>query len=518
MPSSTLSGTHSFDSVLPNWLTPYLEHSVLKEICEDFGSPFNLNDTSTFKENIAELRSYSESLELEIKPFFARKANKCLGYIQAAKDEGIGVDVASFAELEQVLNAKIPGRDIVCSAAIKNMELIELSVRNHVTIAADNLNELREIASIANRLRKTVEICPRIAGFTFQSKTNSSRFGFSISTLPELARELKSNKLFDKINCVGLHFHLTGYAAKDRHMALAELVDTVESCEALKETIRFIDIGGGFPVQYVQQPEGWRAFWSAQHESLRSQAEQSDPQYITDKAESPTSLFNSRGATALIKQSDVYPVCQKPADLQWFQTLVGVGTSNDLRARLKKLEVILHCEPGRWLLKNCGATIARVAVVKRDTYGRQCVFVEMNHTQCRTGSKEFFVDPLLISDTELTEVEPSANDFSLANGKQSAEAHIYGAYCTENDLIFARSFQFKSEPRVGQFLVILNTAGYFMHFHESRSHQLPLAANLLVQPKGMLQQDPIDQIYGDDRYTARSYNYLKSESGCLKSA
>ena len=40
---------------------------------------------------------------LDLKIFFARKANKCLALVDEAAQLGLGVDVASEAELRQVL-------------------------------------------------------------------------------------------------------------------------------------------------------------------------------------------------------------------------------------------------------------------------------------------------------------------------------------------------------------------------------------------------------------------------------
>ena len=36
--------------------------------------------------------------------------------------------------------------------------------------------------------------------------------------------------------------------------------------------------------------------------------------------------------------------------------------------------------------------------------------------------------------------------------------------------------------RAGDLLAFPNTAGYLMHFLESRSHQFPLAKNVFIQP------------------------------------
>ncbi|MBW4095757.1 MAG: Y4yA family PLP-dependent enzyme, partial [Acidobacteria bacterium] len=53
-------------------------------------------------------------------------------------------------------------------------------------------------------------------------------------------------------------------------------------------------------------------------------------------------------------------------------------------------------------------------------------------------------------------------------------------YCIEEELILRRRFEFPASVGAGDMLAIPNTAGYLMHIVESASHQLPLAANVLL--------------------------------------
>ena len=59
---------------------------------------------------------------------------------------------------------------------------------------------------------------------------------------------------------------------------------------------------------------------------------------------------------------------------------------------------------------------------------------------------------------------------------------LTGAYCIENELLSWRSLRFPHGIAAGDLVVWPNTAGYFMHFLESRSHQFPLARNLVLEP------------------------------------
>lgn len=75
---------------------------------------------------------------------------------------------------------------------------------------------------------------------------------------------------------------------------------------------------------------------------------------------------------------------------------------------------------------------------------------------------------------------------------QAIEGYLVGAYCTESELISLRRFRFPKGVAVGDLLVFPNTAGYLMHFLESRSHQFPLAKNVVIDDQGMAELDRIE--------------------------
>ena len=72
------------------------------------------------------------------------------------------------------------------------------------------------------------------------------------------------------------------------------------------------------------------------------------------------------------------------------------GRRRSLAEAIRQRELHLRCEPGRALLDGCGMTAARVAFRKQRGDGTWLIGVEMNRTQCRSGSDDFLVDPLLI--------------------------------------------------------------------------------------------------------------------------
>ncbi len=83
------------------------------------GSPLNLIEPAPMGRNAAELTQAASARGLDLRIFFARKANKALALVDEAMSLGLGVDVASEQELRQALERGVPAEDIVVTAAIK---------------------------------------------------------------------------------------------------------------------------------------------------------------------------------------------------------------------------------------------------------------------------------------------------------------------------------------------------------------------------------------------------------------
>lgn len=121
-------------------------------------------------------------------------------------------------------------------------------------------------------------------------------------------------------------------------------------------------------------------------------------------------------------------------------------------------------------MDGCGVSVAQVEFRKQNADGDWLIGLAMNRTQCRTTSDDFLVDPIVISQT------PAAGESMPLT---PMTGYLVGAYCTECELISLRRLTFPRGISRGDLVVFPNTAGYLMHFLESRSHQFPLAKNLI---------------------------------------
>ena len=433
-----------------------VEPSRLAEWVDAHGSPVNLIDPEPMERNAAELSEAAAARDVSLRLFFARKANKAIALVDEADRLGLGIDVASERELRQVLDRGVSADDVIVTAAIKPLPLLELCLETGTVVAIDNRDELRLLGEVASSAGKPARIAIRLAP-TLLRGAAPTRFGMTAREIAVLD-ELES----DDFEVVGVHFHLDGYDAAHRVAAIGESLGVVDYLRDRKHPVGFLDMGGGIPMSYLDSADEWDVFWSEHERALRG-----------DRSEI-TLDGHALGKT--------YPYHQAPVRGDWLGRILdsplAAGTvAEELRTR----ELELRMEPGRSLLDGCGMTVARVEFRKQRSDGTWLIGLAMNRTQMRSTSDDFLVDPLLVRPPDV--VGPT----------ERIEGYLVGAYCIERELISWRRFSFPYGVAVGDLVAFPNTAGYLMHILESASHQIPLARNLVVQG-GEATLDPIEDV------------------------
>lgn len=459
-------GIVPLDARLEPWQVAICEERRrLTEVIDAYGSPVNLLNPDPLRRNAAELEREARARNVVMRVFFARKANKALCFVRRAADLGLGVDVAGERELRQVLDIGIHPRDVILTAAVKPEAVVELAVRRGVTIALDNADETRLVRHVAERQGTrapvAVRVAPQIPG------RPRSRFGLEVAEADGIVGDPDRGAL----TVHGVHFHLDGYRVADRIDALGPALELVDRLRSAGHPVAFVDIGGGIPMSYLDDGSQWERFWEAHRDGLRGRRAP-----LTFGAEG---LGLMSIDDAIVGEPRVYPYFQRPVRGAWLAQLLdaSIDGGRTVAAALRERGLELRCEPGRSLLDGCGMTAARVEFRKR--HGDDwLVGLAMNRTQCRSTSDDFLVDPLLAGG-------------GAAEG--AMEGYLVGAYCIERELLTWRRLRFPRGVAVGDVVVFPNTAGYLMHILESTSHQMPLAANLVVSGRDV-EPDGIDQL------------------------
>jgi len=447
------SGVAPLPARLEPWQVAVMSaQAALSSAIRSHGSPVNVLDPGPMERNVEELRS-AVPHDLTLRVFFARKSNKALAFVDEARRLGLGVDVASDGELRQVMDRGLAPNRVIVTAAVKPRPFLERCAATGVTVALDNLDELRLAGDVAAAAGTTMPVAIRLALRPADGAT-PTRFGMDPPTIRDALDEpaITNGTLVP----VGVHFHADGYRVADRVNGVDQALEAVAALRTRGHRPAFVDIGGGIPMAYLERDD-WERFW--------------------DRHRREPVTFDRHPL------GSVYPMWQSPTRGAWLREVLTSRLPCDGREVGRALadeHLALHCEPGRSLLDGCGMTVARVEFRKPHGDGGMVVGVAMNRTQCRSATDDCMLDPLLL---------PTGD--GSAPPAPAEEGYLVGAYCIERELLTWRRMRFPRGVRPGDLIVFPNTAGYLMHILESASHQIPLARNL-VHVDGTLHVDAID--------------------------
>lgn len=452
---------------LEPWMRALLKFDKCFDLVKQFGSPVNVIAIEPLLRNAAALQNVASDHAIEFRAYFARKANKCLAFVNAAIDSNCGIDTASENEVLQCLSLGVAGSDMICTAAVKSERLVRLCLQHRICIVVDNSDELELIRKIIAETHRRPVIALRLGGFEHKGQSLLTRFGFDAQRDREMIGRIDAKEL----PVGGVHFHLDGYDASQRVSAIAESLRWVDELRLQGHPVEFIDMGGGFPMSYIESGDQWDAFWEAHRQSLLGQRDA-----ITYRRHGLGCMHHDG---RIVGRPNVYPFFQSPVGADWFSGVLShMLDKGSVAAAIRNRGLELRCEPGRSLLDGCGVTMARVEFCKQNADDDVLVGLSMNRTQCRTTTEDFLVDPIVLC----------CNDRS----NRPQNGYLVGAYCTESELISLRKLQFPNGIQRGDLVAFPNTAGYLMHFLESRSHQFSLATNL-VWSGGKVDLDAIDK-------------------------
>lgn len=438
-----------------------------ESLIQEFGSPVNVLDFAPLARNAMELVEAAKGEGVTLGVYVARKANKALGLVRAARDAGLGLDVASLAELRQCLELGVRGSAIILTAAVKSRALIDLALEADVVISLDNLDELDDVVIAASSRKSRARVALRLA--SSDPSIPPTRFGL---TTPQWEHALATDDARG-LSVEGIHFHLNAYSADQRATVLREALEWTDGLRADGHPVRFIDMGGGIPMSYLTDRAQWHAFWR---------------ELDADAGGTITWRGDRLGMTdpdAARPSSVLYPYWQRPLRGDWLREVLrapGSGRAT-IAADLAARDLELRCEPGRSVLDGCGMTLVKVAFRKSTSDGIPLVGLHMNRTQVRSTSADFLVDPRWVRPADAGEPSPPFDGF------------LVGAYCVEDELILRRRLRFAGGVARGDIAAFINTGGYLMHILESASHQLPLAVNV-VRETGSWARDDIDATTG----------------------
>ncbi|HWH89870.1 MAG TPA: Y4yA family PLP-dependent enzyme [Pseudomonas sp.] len=413
--------------------------STLIDLVEKHGSPLNLVWPHAFTLNTQALLNVLKQHAVAHAIFYGAKANKSQSMLGAAATSAIGVDVSSIHELRAALRAGTPAAKICATGPAKTVEFHHALVGAGALICVDSLEEFAHLKEVveAQPIRAKARILLR-----YRAKScTTSRFGMGSQDLLEaLHRLMKDTVRFD---FEGFHFHLGGYGFETRVQAFREVSGFVDAAREMGLHPQMIDIGGGLPIRYVD-PQRYARFLQNDN--------------------NPSHYYNQK------VPADYYPYGSDLTAAQWLTLFLEAEHSAGLSIAgyLQQQNITLALEPGRSLVDQAAISIFRITRTKKLADNKTVIFVEgSSFSACETWfASEYLVDPILIS------TEQHANT--------PCQAYIAGHSCLDDDVITYRLINFACEPRRGDLLIYINTAGYQMDLLENQFHRHPLPRRLMA--------------------------------------
>ena len=162
--------------------------------------------------------------------------------------EGSIAEVVSEMEYQKARASGIPGEKIIFNGPHKSLAALEKAVKEGAMINVDHLDEIYDLESIAQKLKRKVHVGMRLnldAGIYPQW----SRFGFNLETGQAL-EAVKRIHQGGKLILNGLHCHI-GTFIMDASAYARQVEKMVAFGYEVEKTfgysIEYLDIGGGFP-------------------------------------------------------------------------------------------------------------------------------------------------------------------------------------------------------------------------------------------------------------------------------
>lgn len=187
-----------------------------------------------------------------VTPYYAIKANSHPAIIKTFVKLGAGFDVASAAEMKQVLRLGASPSKIIFANTIKSNEDIEIARKRRVRLMTfDNEPELYKIAKYFPGASVLVRIKVANEGSMVEL---SLKFGADSDQGFFLLRKAKSLGL----RPVGVSFHVGSQSKNVENylQALEISAGIFEEAEKNDMSLKIMDIGGGFPIQHFDNEMG----------------------------------------------------------------------------------------------------------------------------------------------------------------------------------------------------------------------------------------------------------------------
>ncbi len=222
----------------------------VKTIAAQHGTPVYVLSERTIRARMAAFKASFPYEKLEVQ--YAAKCNSNLSILRLAKEMGIEIDASSVGEIMLALLADHEPGQITFTNMYKTAQDILFAAKVGVkAITVDSNEEIERIEKVGEYLSKRIGIFLRINPLIRLGRysTLHHKYGIPLDVAKDSINKILASS---HLELVGFHFHGAYIdspgvytAAADKLLRLAKYVR-----EKGGVTIRYIDLGGGFPIEH----------------------------------------------------------------------------------------------------------------------------------------------------------------------------------------------------------------------------------------------------------------------------
>lgn len=277
------------------------------QLARDYGTPLFVYSEPRIRHNIDRLKKAGEHIGCPLKLCYAAKAMSTMGILRAVRDAGCDIEVNSGGELWKALKAGFSGGQIIFNGTSKEVWELEMAINAGIyAIQVDSLYELSLIEETAKRLDKranvSLRLVPEIETDThsgLQTALFTSKFGMMPEEAFAAFREYRDSP---RLNICGIHIHI-GSQNPDPRVYSEALAVLFESLFRINREsgvkLEHLNLGGGFPVNYLRDRSMESAFHDEQREMFSADFEPADA--IRQAWRDAQSQAEARGALDLLE-------------------------------------------------------------------------------------------------------------------------------------------------------------------------------------------------------------------------
>ena len=236
-------------------------NTPLDSLAKRFGTPLYVYDAETIRSRYRALVRAFGGVDLLVA--YSVKANGSLAILDVLGRLGAGADIVSGGELFRARRAGIPANRIVFAGVGKTESEIQTALAEGIlSFHVESRSELVRLERLAARVglvaRFGVRVNPDIESPTPHEYTRTghaaSKFGIPASEVLELYAWARTRPALDPTG-IDVHIGSQIVTTEPYVRALSQVLGLVDALGEQGTTLDYIDLGGGFGVEYGDSPQ-----------------------------------------------------------------------------------------------------------------------------------------------------------------------------------------------------------------------------------------------------------------------